>query len=320
MAKQTQTEIREEITAKIMASLEKGDQIWRKPWTLDPNCGLPQNLASKRRYRGINTLLLELSALENRWRSQWWGTFKQFKEFGASVRKGEKGTGIVFYRKIEVDDDKSKTGKKEIFLMRFYTVFNLEQVNDKEGKLKKYMPLPAEELAEIEKHPDYAESDRIVAATGADIRYGGNKAVYYGPTGAEFPKHTGGDFIQMPSSRQFPDQKEFHEVRFHELVHWSEIRRQWKGSYAMGEIVAEMACCYLSRAAHIPMSDDVSNHAKYVKSWLKKMKDDPKWIFRAANEASKATDYILHFSQDVPGYKPGDEISTGSDDPDVEED
>jgi antirestriction protein ArdC len=316
MAKQSQNEIREEITNKFIKALENGITPWRRPWELssDPNCGLPENLISKKLYRGINPLILDLSSLANGFRSQWWATFNQFKSLGGFVKKGQKGTGIVFWRRIEIEDDKKKDGsKKKIFLLRFYTVFNLDQVEDKEGKLDKYRPAKADPTADVVPiTPDYQLADEIVLATKADIRYGGNRACYHRPSGAAFPKHTDGDFIQMPNSRQFPDQRDFHDTRLHEIVHWSECRRKWTGTYAMGELIAEIGATYLSRYAKIPQSEDLSNHSKYVKSWLKEMKNDPKWIFRASTEASKAADYILHFSQKVEGYKEGDEISAGA--------
>ena len=101
----------------------------------------------------------------------------------------------------------------------------------------------------------------------------------------------------MPLRSQFPDMRDFYSTQFHELAHWSEVRLAWDGSYAMGELVAEMTAAYVANDLGVPQSDDLTNHAKYVQSWLGAMQDDARWIFQAATQASRAADYILSFSR-----------------------
>ena len=138
----------------------------------------------------------------------------------------------------------------------------------------------------------YEHADAVIEATNADIRYGGNKAFY----------STGSDFIQCPFRHQFDPPESFYETMFHELTHWTEHpeRLNWdraNGGYAMGELIAEIGSCFMMGELGLPTADNMDNHAAYVKSWLKGMSDDPKFIFRAAAQATKAVDYLLSFSR-----------------------
>ncbi len=84
------------------------------------------------------------------------------------------------------------------------------------------------------------------------------------------------------------------------LTHWTEHaeRLNWDRAnqgYAMGELIAEIGCCFMMSELSLPTADNMDNHAAYLKSWLKGMSDDPKFIFRAAAQATKAVDYLLSF-------------------------
>ena len=128
----SQTEIRKCISEQIVAALEQGSKPWRKPWSAGDNCGYPSNISSKKLYRGINPLLLELSAQKHGFSSKWWGTFKQWQAIGGQVQKrpndvpsGEWGTRVIFYKPIKVTK-KTKEGndKESTFpILREYTVF-----------------------------------------------------------------------------------------------------------------------------------------------------------------------------------------------------
>ena len=132
------------------------------------------------------------------------------------------------------------------------------------------------------------EFDRAVAATGADIRLGHEHAAYHRPPS---------DHIVMPDEDRFENFPAYSETLLHELCHWTEWRTGWSGSYAEGELRAEVGACFLANALGIPNSDDLTNHSAYIQSWLKALENDPKFIFRAAAAASKATDFILNFSR-----------------------
>ncbi len=294
-----QDDLRQDITNKIVDGLKAGIVPWRRGWSSDPNCGSAINVVNKKGYRGINPLLLELTSLSSGYTSRFWGSYKQWTELGGQVRKGEHGTTVVFNRPLEVDDPKNKdaTGKpkkKKIWLLRYYTVFNLTQVDGE--KLDHLRPAKPDPNVAIALLPNWEPADRLIKATGAKIEYGGNRACYMLPSGAEFPKNTGGDYIQMPQREQFDTMEEWYSVHFHEISHWTAPRLGRKGgTYAFEELVAEISGCYVSQHLNVPNSDNLKNHTAYLSSWLKEMESDPKWIFRASQQASTAADFILAF-------------------------
>ena len=292
----TQTDIRQQVTDKIVQALQTGKlPPWRKPWTADPNCGAARNFVSDKLYRGINVLILDLSSF----RSRWWATYRQWQAAGGQVKRGEKATQIVFFSPIEkwrVNQDTQQEELDRFFLMRFYSIFNLEQV---EGEaLDQYRPVQSDPGLAVAS-ADWAAADHVVASTGADIRYGGNRACYTPPAGGEWPNHKAGDYISIPARTQFPDVRDFFSTQFHELGHWTCPRMNWHGNYAMGELVAELTSAFVSRQLNLPQSENLDNSASYLASWLKAMADDPKFIFQASAQASKASDFILAFSKQV---------------------
>ena len=136
-------------------------------------------------------------------------------------------------------------------------------------------------------------------ASGADIRYGGDRAFYRRPTPAgAFPNHREGDFIVLPPRATFDPPGSFYETAVHELAHWSEVRTGWdhdKEGYALGELAAEIGSCYVSAELGIPQGEGLGNHAAYLRSWLDALKNDRNYIFRASKQASKVTDFLLGF-------------------------
>lgn len=283
---QSQTEIRQGITNKIVESLKQGKVPWRKPWTGVEGPRTPTNFVTKRRYSGINVPILWLQGQEKGYDVDFWATFQQWKTAGASVKKGEKATQIVFFKPIKrTVQDANGNEKLESFpLLRTFSVFNISQVSG--AVVEPYLDRSAPGPALV--HEQREEFDRVVAATGADIRYGGSKAAYY-----RLPA----DHIQMPHEDRFESFPAFAETLAHELSHWSEHRLNWTGSYAEGELRAEMAAVFTVAALNIPESNNLENHAAYVGSWLQALENDHKFLFRAAAAASKSADYILGFSR-----------------------
>ena len=303
----SQSEIQAEITNRILHALKQGVVPWRKPWRNDPNSGAPANVVSRRLYSGVNPILLDLVSMVRGYTSKWWGTFGQWQSLGAQVKKrpddikpGQWGTSVVLWKQIKkttaTDDGEEST--KTFPLMRSYTVFNLEQVQG-EGLEHLWVsngsnssPLCA----------DYEPAQRAVDATGADIRFNGDRAYYVRPIGT-WPNHTDGDYISLPHQHRFTSPNDFYSTAFHELVHWSEIRLNWEGSYPLGELIAEIGSCFLCSHLNVPCSSDLSNHAAYLHGWLKELEGNPKAIMKAATQASKATEFVLSFSKqhDVEG-------------------
>jgi antirestriction protein ArdC len=210
------------------------------------------------------------------------------------VPSGRWGTQIVFWSPITKagrDQDGDET-EDRFFVMRTYTVFNVDQVEgDHLNNLRAGKPdTDGDDILVI----DYRPAEAVIAATGITIRYGGNKA-FYSPSG---------DFIQCPSRATFTEPDEFYETVFHELIHATEhptrlnwSRKESDNSYAMGELIAEIGACYLARELGVPASENLGNHVAYLGNWLKAMKNDSRFIFTASAQASKAADFILSFSR-----------------------
>jgi antirestriction protein ArdC len=298
------TEIRRKITEQVIAALEQSIIPWRRPWSSSPNAGSAANAISKRAYRGINILLLELHCIRHGLYSRWFGTFEQWRNLGGSVRKrpenvpaGEWGCKIVFFRPMTRTVKDAKTGKEEersYRLLREYTVFCVDQV---EGKAVDHLRCD-EEREDVEIMPNFPAIDGLIAATKAEIRHGGTRAFYCPPIPpSSWPNHSSGDYVQMPPPSRFDDFGFYYETLMHEMAHWSEIRLAWDREaegHAMGELIAEMSACFLAAELRIPQTlDHLENHASYLKSWLSAMRQDSGFIFRASSQASKVADFLL---------------------------
>lgn len=287
---QSQNDLRQSITNTIIEALKNGGlPPWKRPWCNDPNApGLHTSMSTGNPYRGINQLLTQVSAMRQGFKSRWWGTFNQIKQNGASVSRGQKGTQVVLFKKIERErvDESGDEVKDNFFVMREFTVFNAEQTSGLE-KFRVGFTKPQNDTAER-----YDNADAVIDAIGADIRYGGNEAFYNPP----------GDFIQLPHRHQFETPEAYCETAFHEHVHFSEhpSRLNWNREdegYAMGELIAEIGSCQMMAELGLPTTTNLNNHAAYLQHWLKGMADDARFIFKAASQASKAVDYLLSFSR-----------------------
>lgn len=294
----SQNEIRHAITNQIVEALKSGNlPPWRRPWALDPNCGSPRSLSTLRGYRGINVLILALASMKHGYRSRWWGSFQAVKQAGGYVRRGEKATSIILFRPVTktVTTDTGEEEEEKFAVMRTFCVFNAEQTTGLD-----HFHAGRRELAPAVLDERYEKADAVIAATGADIRYGGNEA-RYSPTG---------DFIELPYRHQFATMAEYYETVGHEMVHWTEHasrlnweRRNAEHSYALGELVAEIGACFLCAELGLPTGDNLQNHQAYLKSWISSLENDPRFIFQASAQASKAADYILSFSR-TPAPEP----------------
>ena len=268
----TTNDIYQQVTDRIIASLEQGTAPWLKPWA-EGKCGTagPFNAVTGRPYNGINWLVLG---------SGGWLTFKQAKELGGSVRKGEKGTQIVFWSFPKIKD--SETGEEKVVpFAKGYTVFAVEQCDGLDtAKLKAPQPIVAGET----------NINVIAALAGAQVRHGGSKAFYSPST----------DHVQMPSLEAFESADAYAGTLAHELVHWtghqSRCDRQFgkrfgDDAYAFEELVAEIGSAFVCAQTGIPLEG--LQHDRYVASWLKVLKGDKRAIFTASSQAKKAAEFLL---------------------------
>jgi antirestriction protein ArdC len=276
----------QEVTDRIIAALESGTPPWKKPWDPAKAGGpmSPTNPTTGKHYRGINTLILGMDPRAFASGDPRWCSFNQAKDKGWSVRKSEKATTVFFYKKIEVEDAAAKDGKKEVPVLRAYAVFHASQI---EG-IPAYKP-PG--IAEAPwRRPEAA--DIILRNSGAVVRIGGEKA-FYSP---------GTDHIQLPPDSAFGSPELWSATALHELGHWTGHKdrldrdlsgRFGSGAYAQEELRAELSSVFVGAELGIPA--DIPQHASYVQSWLKALKEDKREIFRAASDAGRMSDYCLAF-------------------------
>jgi len=278
------------ITDKIVSDLEQGVRTWLKPWNAEHAAGrITRPLRHNGQpYNGINILMLWATAVERGFAAPIWMTFKQAKELGAHVRKGEKGSLVVYANTItrtELDVDTGKEEERDIPFMKGYSVFNVEQV---EGLPAHFYAVAEPQLDPVERI-DHAE--KFFAATSADIRHGGNQAYYA----------VGSDHVQMPPFEAFRDAESYYATLAHEMSHWTRHasrldrdfgrKRFGDEGYAMEELVAELGSAFL--AADLGIAPEVrEDHAAYIGSWLKVLKNDKRAIFTAAAHAQRAADFL----------------------------
>ena len=279
----------QEVTDKIIAALDAGTKPWRQPWT-GGSPGMPINATTGRPYHGINVLLLAMTSFalggDPRFCS-----YKQASDRGWQVRKGERGTTVFFFKRMLVEDRNAapdaEDRTKAIPMLRAYTVFNGSQI---EG----IPPYIAPDVDEAPwRRPEAA--DIILTNSQAVIRFGGDRAFYS-------PKM---DFIQLPHPGSFESPEAFSSTALHEAAHWSGYKdrldrdltaRFGSAGYAQEELRAELASVFLGKVLDLPC--DIPNHADYIASWVTKLKEDKREIFRAASDAQRIADYLLAFHPD----------------------
>ena len=285
----TRTDLYQVVTDQIIAALEAGTPPWVCPWQrgeVDPN---PANLSTGRGYRGINVLLLNLQSQIRGYRVNRWLTYTQAQSLGGTIRRGEHGTAIVFFKMHEIGNSDSyvapaapPTERTTIPLLRSFTVFNLDQVD---GLDDQYLPTPAPYA--LWESIDAAE--RLIELSGATVREGGDRA-FYQPTN---------DFIQLPPRGSFTTASDYYATALHELTHWTghESRcnrvlgkRHGIEPYAFEELVAELGSAFLTN--HCRMTGKMQ-HASYIDSWLQALRNDRRLIFTAAAQAQRAADFLL---------------------------
>ncbi|MFZ4072068.1 MAG: ArdC family protein [Caulobacterales bacterium] len=287
----------ERVTRQIKAALERGVRPWVKPWS--DTGAMPLILPRRANgipYRGINALALWAAAEECGFASPYWFTFKQALAANAAVRKGERGSYIVFYTELPGDADAANTDdgkgdKKRI--LRGYTVFNASQIDG----------LPADYFAEATplapRDDDDARLTAMFAKLPITVRHGGDRAYY-----AMAP-----DVIQMPTKSTFADVTHYFATRAHESIHatrhLSRLNRDFgqkrfgDHGYALEEVTAEMGAAFIGAQIGLP-ADHIEDHASYVAGWLEVLTSNPNAFLTAAAKAQMAADWVLEKMEAVP--------------------
>lgn len=300
-------DFRQEVTDNIIEMLERGVAPWQKPWEAGAgSLGMPFNPNSDRAYRGGNAIHLMAIGLERGYEDPRWMTYKQASDNGWQVRRGEKGTQVEYWE-VKSAPDKTEPSRpdgagdgsvgtgnnadteKSRFVHRVYTVFNAQQIDG----IPPHVPRQRSTFEAIR------AGEQILSNSGANISHDqADRALY----------SRSEDSIHLPPKDAFKDAPGYYGTALHELAHWTghpsrldrstltESYRFGDTNYAKEELRAELASVFL--AAHRGIPHDPEQHAAYVNSWIGALKRDKNEIFRAAHDASTATDFILALERD----------------------
>ena len=284
----------QEITTKIIAQLEAGCVPWVQPWSGGAGSAavaLPRNAATSRAYSGINVMLLWAAGFENGYAAQRWLTFRQALSLGGCVRKGERGTTVVYADRFTPEEERERAiregdAAQQISFLKRFTVFNVAQCDGLPEALTVPPPPPREDLI-------LPRFRALMEASGATIRMGGTMA-FYRPVD---------DVIVLPPPESFHEPVNFHRTAAHELGHWtghpSRLNREMKARrggacYAREELVAEITAAFVCASLGVVPT---VRHADYIGAWLEVLREDERAIVRAASAASKAADCLLAFDR-----------------------
>lgn len=311
------TDLYQTITDRILEMLDRGTVPWRHPISGRPGPGsrtgpgsgtdgLPRNLQSGKAYRGINVFLLAITGWVQGYDSAYWLTFRQAKERGGHIRKGEKSTPIVFWKQYGIED--RETGKpKTVPVLRHYNVFNVLQCGgitppdraEADSNAEPLVPIQAAErivagYAGPHSRETSGGSGGGEASGGPVIERGGSRAFYRPST----------DTVRIPASARFVDRETYYATLFHELAHSTgHSSRLDRGldtnlavfgsaDYSKEELIAEMGAAFLAATAGIS-PPTIEQSAAYIDGWREKLKGDKKLVIQAAGAGQRAADFIL---------------------------
>ena len=270
----------ETATNNVIKMLEEAGKDWTKSWSLKGN----RNVATNKPYQGVNSFMVAFS----QYSSPFWGTYKQWMSKNSYVKKGEKGTPIIFFNYIQKKNKDGSifvndNGKTESFpLMRTYNIFNYDQV---EGEW--------EQPEIINTNENFEHVDQYILNTECKVKYGQDQA-YYSPIE---------DCIGMPDIEQFDSSENYYGVHLHELIHWTkkesrcnrlnerfEKKMGKEYTYAFEELIAELGSIFLGIDLNLQTTPRPDN-AKYLNCWLERLRQDKRFIFSASSYAQKAVNY-----------------------------
>lgn len=279
-----QAELKDRVTALLIAELESGKAPWRKGW----NGGMaPTSLATGNPYQGVNSLIL--SIVGEQYSRPLWLTFKQAQALGGSVKRGEKSTGVVYASKV-TKEDKEEGTSASFFLYKGFNVFNVDQC---EG-----ITIPAKY--------EIRESDPVQPLDAMNSLWDGytnRPEMFYSEQGRAFYTPAR-DSITLPTLAQFKSAEEHAYTFAHEMIHstghesrlnrWSDKEDKPSAfgceSYAKEELIAELGACMMLASAGVDF--DIPNSAAYLRSWIKALNDDKSLIFKASSKAQAAANHI----------------------------
>lgn len=279
------------VTDKIVAAIEAGAGRFIMPWHVSAATGRPINALTGHGYRGVNVVALWAEAVVSGYGTGWWASYRQWERLGAQVRRGQRGSVIVFYNHLNTAPTEELDDARFRLVARASRVFNLDQVDG-------WQPPGAKQVSMVEA---LAEVETFVAATNAVVLHGASRACY----------RRDYDRIELPARDRFRGSptssasEAYYGTLLHELVHWSGAphrldrtfgTRFGDNDYAFEELIAELGAAFLCAdlgVANEPRPD----HAAYVASWLQVLNDDRRAVFTAAARANDAVMYLQGFGE-----------------------
>jgi len=278
-------DIYQEVTDYIVEHLETADlKEYQHPFACLSRA-FPQNAVTEKFYNGLNILILALTQQKKAFASSQWATYKQWRDIGANVKKGEKGQFVLFYKTLEIgQEDSDETSS--ILMAKRHVVFNASQVEN-------YQP---ENVVPLGTVSTIDAIETFVKNTGAKVEHVGDRA-FFSPVR---------DFISMPDKNKFFETNEsatenYYSTLLHELTHWAGHSTRLdrkdiypdnkKLSYAFEELIAELGSAFLGRDFNLNVLAR-KDHVLYIKSWLQALKNDKKYIFRASSQAMASIEYL----------------------------
>jgi antirestriction protein ArdC len=298
----------------IESALENGTGApWRKPWTTQTG-GMPRSLSTQKVYRGINTFLLTLTAMEEGYSSPWWGTYNKIAELSGMVKNpkthrwespdgkprgvqsGQHGTRVVWWKTVTRPDPEDDTKTISFMIGKTDVVFNACQAK---GLPECYLPKmdTAPEFTELPEPESILRE--YIATRGPELVHAPQGRAYYQPEP---------DMITLPERTQFDSPEEYYSTAFHECAHSTGHKKrlgrpgilEWTGfgshGYGSEELVAEFGASFLCASCGIESTFD--NSEAYLRSWLKAIKEDIKLVSKSASAGQAAADYILGHTEE----------------------
>jgi len=277
------SDVYKKVTDQIIKRMQEGKFSWKRPWS---SIGVPMNYVTKKGYRGINAFITSFADFK----SPFWLTMKQANKLGGKVIKGEKATTVVYWKILNIERENKVTGENEtkrIPLLRYYNIFNAEQIEGVEFK-------------EIEGNENIGTVETLEEIfnnmPNKPVQKEGGDRAYYNPTL---------DYIKLPVKKAFDSTEKYYSTLAHELVHSTghtdRLNRATVMSgtffenhdYSFEELIAEIGASFLSAIGGINNEDTEKNSVAYLQSWIRALQNDSKLIFKASTQAQKAVDYIL---------------------------
>ena len=292
-------ELIEHVTNDLIAAIENGAATWQMPWHTIATNAQPRSI-DDRPYRGLNAVVLALTAATNGWPSGTWATYRAWQRHGAQVRRGERATHVLLWKPArpaterdddsnnEPDDTDTSTAPRGRLVSRVFAVFAAEQVDGADSTLTD-RDQPRDTPARI------TAADTYFASIGADVITGGNRACYI----------PADDRIHVPHLSQFEQPALYYSTTCHEHVHWtahpSRLARDLTGrfgddAYAVEELIAELGAAFLCADLQISLTPR-PDHAEYIANWLEVLRNDKRAIFHAAATAQRAADFLHSLQQ-----------------------